>query len=135
MTSIILYLILAVLCVICYFVVSRESYLSKNSNTYTGKVERVVNDGNAVQFLISFTDEYAVERTVMSPRYIPSSRYDVGSKVKFTYRRLRIFKFEVDAVRVEDPSLVKKESYKALLYLALVLLVLIIFRIIKVFLL
>lgn len=133
MTSIILYLILAVLCVVCYFAFSRESYLSKNSNTYTEKVERVVNDGNAEQFLITFMDEHEVVRTVMSPRYIPSGRYDVGSKIKFTYRRLRIFKFEVDAVRVEDPTLVKKESYKALLYLALVLLVLIIFRIIKVF--
>ena len=92
-----------------------------------------MDDGNAEQFLISFTDEHAVERTVMSPHYVPSGRYDVGSKIKFTYRRLRILKFEVDAVRIEDPSLVKKESYKALLYLALVLLVLIIFRVIKVF--
>ena len=133
MISIFLYLILAILCVVCYFVVSRESYLSKSSNTYIGRIERVVDDGNAEQFLISFTDEHAVERTVMSPRYVPSGRYDVGSKIKFTYRRLRILKFEVDAVRIEDTSLVKKESYKALLYLALVLLVLIIFRAIKVF--
>lgn len=132
MGTIIFYLSVAALCFIVYLVLDREIYLSgKSVKSCRGKIDQIMTDENTVQYLVVFYDKDGNKHLTISPHYsLEGKAFKVGQKIDLTYRQLKIFSLTIDAIRIDNANLIKKEPYKALLVMGAVLVVLAIIRII-----
>lgn len=132
MGTIIFYLSVAALCFIVYLVLDREIYLSgKSVKICRGKIDQIITDKNTVQYLVVFYDKDGNKHLTISPHYsLEGKAFKVGQKIDLTYRQFRIFSLTIDAIRIENANLIKKEPYKALLAMGAILVALAVIRII-----
>ena len=123
MTQIILYLILAVICVALYFIMSKDLYFrGKRVKEGTGHIGAVVKEDDRVQYQIIFLDEMGEQRTAVTPKYESTSRYIEGDSVAIRYSQMNLFRrLCINSVRISDPNLSRTDKYTACLALAGVL--------------
>ena len=143
MVSMILYFALAIACVILYFYLSREAYLSgRNAFRTEGTIKEVILSEGAEAYLLQYRDPHGVMHELVSPRYAsrqlvdrsadeqPSGLFAAGDSVQITCRSFHLFKLHSVAMRIDDERLVRTENYKSLLALSGILFLFAVLRVI-----
>lgn len=144
MWTTLMYILVACFCFACYRFFTTEPYFTwKNAGKTLGTIERVITDEKGFHFQIAFQDQNDDFHHAVSPRYVYRSRpgiqdpnkqelsiqLAIGETVPISYYTIWIFHFSIDAIRIEDESLQKKEPYKAFLFLAYFLVVMVVLRV------
>ena len=119
MGQIIFYLAIAALCVAAYFFLSSEKYF-REDNTARGRgvIRQIVGGEKTEQYQVMFVDDMGIQRTVLTPKYAASKRYNVGDEVPIRYMSIKAFNKAILSVRIEDLTLQKQESYSTFLGVA-----------------
>lgn len=127
MWTTLLYILMACFCFACYRFFTTEPYFTwKNAGKTYGTIERVISDEKGWHFQIAFQDHNDDPHHAVSPRYVyrflpgiqdPNKQeliiqLAIGETVPISYYTIRIFRFSIDAIRIEDEALQKKDLIK-----------------------